>query len=68
MSSTESEVMISANHGVRAQWLPSLSLWSFLWKQVQAKPADRKVRPKPSPKRDQDIIARIDPELDDIRL
>ena len=35
MSSTESEV-ISANHGVRAQGLPSLSLWSFLWKQVQA--------------------------------
>ena len=34
---------------------------------MQAKPADRKVRPKPSPKRDQDIIARIDPELDDIR-
>ena len=66
MSSTESEV-ISANHGVRAQGLPSLSLWSFLWKQVQAKPADLKVRPKPSPKRDQDIIARIDPELDDIR-
>ena len=66
MSSTESEV-ISANHGVRAQGLPSLSLWSFLWKQVQAKPADRKVRPKPSPQRDQDIIARIDPELDDIR-
>ena len=66
MSSTESEV-ISANHGVRAQGLPSLSLWSFLWKQVQAKPADRKVRPKPSPKRDQDIIARIDPELDAIR-
>ena len=66
MSSTESEV-ISANHDVRAQGLPSLSLWSFLWKQVQAKPADRKVRPKPSPKRDQDIIARIDPELDDIR-
>ena len=62
MSSTESEV-ISANHGVRAQGLPSLSLWSFL----EAKPADRKVRPKPSPKGDQDIIARIDPELDDIR-
>ena len=36
MSSTESEV-ISANNGVRAQGLPSLSLWSFLWKQVQAK-------------------------------
>ena len=66
MSSTESEV-ISANHGVRAQGLPSLSLWSFLWKQVQAKPADRKVRPKPSPKPDQDIVARIEPELDDIR-
>ena len=68
MSSTESEV-ISANHGVRAQGFqfPSLSPWSFLWKQVEAKPADRKVRPKPSPKRDQDIIARIDPKLDDIR-
>ena len=34
---------------------------------MQAKPADRKVRPKPSPKRDPDIIARIVPELDDIR-
>ena len=34
---------------------------------MQAKLADRKVRPKPSPKRGQDIIARIDPELDDIR-
>ena len=30
-----------------------------------AKPADSKVRPKPSPKRDQDIVARMDPELDD---
>ena len=29
MSSTESEV-VSANHGVRAQGLPSLSLWIFL--------------------------------------
>ena len=66
MWSTESEV-ISANHGFRVQGLPSLSLWSVLWKQVQAKPADRKARPKTSPKRDQDIIARIDPELDDIR-
>ena len=33
MSSTESEV-VSANHGVRAQGLPSLSLWTFLWKEV----------------------------------
>ena len=34
---------------------------------MQAKPADRKVKLKPSPKRDQDITARIDPELDQVR-
>ena len=35
-SSTESEV-VAANHGIRAQGLPSLSLWCYLWKEVQAK-------------------------------
>ena len=44
MSSTESEV-VSANHGVRAQGLPSLSLWQFLWEEVIVS-ADGKVRPK----------------------
>ena len=67
MSSTESEV-ISANHGVRAQGLPSLSLWMFLWKQVEIDPANHKVRPKaPPPVKIDGILARIDPELDEIR-
>ena len=66
MSSTESEV-VSANHGIRAQGLPGLSLWQFLWKEVVVS-ADRKVRPKskPAPK-DEGFVARIDPELDEIR-
>ena len=66
MSSTESEV-VSANHGVRAQGLPSLSLWQVLWKEVVVS-ADRKVRPKNklNPK-DETVVARIDPELDEIR-
>ena len=44
----------------------SLSIWSFLWKQVQLGP-DRQVKPYDNPKLDQSIIARIDPELDEIR-
>ena len=64
-SSTESEV-VAANHGVRAQGMPSLSIWSFLWKQVEQGP-DRKVKPYDNPKLDQSIIARIDPEVDEIR-
>ncbi|OLP82939.1 hypothetical protein AK812_SmicGene36364 [Symbiodinium microadriaticum] len=64
MSSTESEV-VSANHGVRAQGLPSLSLWIFLWRQVEIDPANHKVRPKtPCPVKIDGVIARVDPELD----
>ena len=67
MSSTESEV-VSANHGVRAQGLPSLSLWIFLWRQVEIDPANHKVRPKtPCPVKIDGVIARVDPELDEIR-
>ena len=66
MSSTESEV-VSANHGVRAQGLPSLSLWTFLWKEVCIA-KDGKVKSiKPFVPKDDTIIARIDPELDEIR-
>ena len=61
MSSTESEV-VSANQG-----LPSLSLWQLLWKEVVVS-ADRKVRPKSKrAPEDERLVARIDPELDEIR-
>ena len=67
MSGTESEV-ISANHGVRAQGLPSLSLWMFLWQQVEIDPANHQVRPKrPPPVKIDGVLARIDPELNEIR-
>ena len=66
-SSTESEV-VAANHGIRAQGLPSLSLWCYLWKEVQANTAGRKTRPPAElPKGTDTIVARIDPELDEIR-
>ena len=66
-SSTESEV-VAANHGIRAQGLPSLSLWCYLWKEVQANAAGRKTRPPAElPKGTDTIVARIDPELDEIR-
>ena len=66
MSSTESEV-VSANHGVRAQGLPSLSLWTFLWKEVCIAKDGKVSSTKPFVPRDDTIIARIDPELDEIR-
>ena len=66
MSSTESGV-ISANHGVRAQGLPSLSLWTFLWKEVCIAKDGKVSSTKPFAPRDDTIIARIDPELDEIR-
>ena len=66
MSSTESEV-VSANHGVRAQGLPSLSLWTFLWKEVCVAKDGKVSSAKPFVPRDDTIIARIDPELDEIR-
>ena len=66
MSSTESEV-ISANHGVRAQGLPSLSLWTFLWKEVCIAKDGKVSSTKPFAPRDDTIIARIDPELNEIR-
>ena len=59
MSSTESEV-VAANRGIRAQGLPSLSLWFFLWMgEAEAVP---KAAMKPGT-----AVARIDPELDEIR-
>ena len=64
-ASTESEI-VAANHGVRAQGLPSPPLWSVLWKQVEIGP-DRKVKPPDRPNKDSSIVAMIDPELDDIR-
>ena len=66
MSSTESEV-VSANHGVRAQGLPSLSLWTFLWKEVTIAKDGKVQSSKPFVPKDDTIVARIDPELDDIR-
>ena len=67
MSSTESEV-VSANHGVGAQGLPSLSLWLFLWKHIVVDPASRRARPKQKARFDtDDIVARIDPELYELR-
>ena len=66
-SSTESEV-VAANQGIRAQGLPSLSLWIFLWREVASRTASYQARPKTKPnQRENDIIARIDPELDEIR-
>ena len=66
-SSTESEV-VAANQGIRAQGLPSLSLWIFLWREVAGRTASYQARPKTNTnKRESDIIARIDPELDEIR-
>ena len=61
-SSTESEG-VAAIHGVRAQ---ALSPWSFLWKQVEIGP-DRNLKPYDRPNKDFSIIAKIDPELDEIR-
>ena len=64
-SSTESEI-VAANHGVRAQGMPSLSLWSFLWKQIEIGP-HCKVKPYNKHNKDKSIVAEIDPELDEIR-
>ena len=60
MSSTESEV-VAANHGLRAEGLPCLSLWYFLWRGE----AGRKAEPRAE--KGDEIVARIDPELDEIR-
>ena len=67
-SSTESEV-VSANHGVRAQGLPSLSLWCFLWKEIQViSSAGRKAEPKArNPQEPIPILTKFDPEIDEIR-
>ena len=61
MSSTESDV-VSASHGIRAQGLPSLSLWCFLWGEIVC-------RPTPQPRNPQEpipILTKFDPELDEI--
>ena len=60
MSSTESEV-VAANHGLRAEGLPCLSLWYFLWRGE----AGRKAEPRAE--KGSEVVARIDPELDEIR-
>ena len=61
MSSTESEV-VAANQGIRAQGLPSLSLWFFLWMGEAGREAVPKAAIQPGT-----AVARIDPELDEIR-
>ena len=62
MSSAESEV-VSANHGIRAQGLPSLPLWCFLWGEIVC-------RPTPQPRNPQEpvpTLTKFDSELDEIR-
>ena len=61
MSSTESEV-VAANQGIRAQGLPSLSLWFFVWMGE----AGRETVPKAAIQLGT-AVARIDPALDEIR-
>ena len=40
----------------------------FLWQQVEIDPANHQVRPKrPTPVKIDGVLARIDPELDEIR-
>ena len=67
-SSTTSEV-VSANHGIRAQGLPSLSLWCFLWKEIQViSSAGRKAEPKArDPQEPIPFLTKFDPEIDEIR-
>ena len=60
MSSTESQV-VAANHGLRAEGLPCLSLWYFLWR------GDAGRKAEPRAEKGDEIVARIDPELDEIR-
>ena len=74
MSSTEAEV-IAANHAVRTQGLPSLSLFNYILAltdpeaptQVKAKSAGLTAKPKVPKQNDPVSIARIDPELDELR-
>ena len=74
MSSTEAEV-IAANHSVRAQGLPSLSLFNYLLAmsdpdtalEERQKQAGLQAMPKATSPKDPVSIARIDPELDEIR-
>ena len=74
MSSTEAEV-IAANHSVRTQGLPSLSLFNYILaltdpnapKQVKAKSAGLAAKPKVPKQNEPVTIARIDPEMDELR-
>ena len=74
MSSTEAEV-IAANHAVRTQGLPSLSLFNYILAltdpeaptQVKAKSAGLTAKPKVPKQNDPVSIACIDPELDELR-
>ena len=61
MSSAESEV-VASNQGIRAQGLPLLSLWFFLWMGEAGREAVPKAAIQPGT-----AVARIDPELDEIR-
>ena len=74
--STEAEV-VAANHSVRAQGLPTLSLMSVLWELLDApkekQPAGGSAKPIPFPGRDNSgqggnpVLVYVDPELDEIR-
>ena len=74
MSSTEAEV-VAANHAVRTQGLPSLSLFNYILAltdpeaptQVKAKRAGLTAKPKVPKQNDPVSIACIDPELDELR-
>ena len=74
MSSTEAEV-IAANHAVRTQGLPSLSLFNYILAltdpdaptQVKAKSAGLTAKPKVPKQNDPVVVARIDSGLDELR-
>lgn len=74
MSSTEAEV-IAANHSLRAQGLPSLSLFNYFLAmsdphapvEVRSKQAGLQAKPKTTSPDDPISVARIDPELDEVR-
>ena len=63
MSSTEAEV-IAANHGVRAEGIPTLALFEQLTLFKQA--PDAAARPAAMPKQE-GIFTIIDPEIDEMR-
>ena len=74
VSSAEAEV-VAANHAVRAQGLPSLSLFNYLVAmsdpkcppQAKTRRAGVAAKPKAPTLREPVSVARIDPELDEIQ-